>query len=144
MTDEINARAFGRNLPISTKQAIEICNWIRGKNVQKAKNMLEGVIKMKVAVPFRRFNKDMGHKKGRIAAGRFPVKSSGYILDLIKSAEINAQMKGMSMQNLFVKEIIANKGSGVLRYGRKRGITAKRTHIEVVLLEKEAKKVNKK
>lgn len=139
MADEIEARAFGRDLPISTKQAIEICNWIRGKNAQKVKNMLDGVINIKVAVPFRRFNRDMGHKRGRIAAGRYPVKASQNILNLLKSAEINAQAKGMNIQYLFIKEIIANKGTGILRYGRKGAVDAKKTHVEIVLGEKKVK-----
>jgi len=145
MEDNI-ARAFGRNMPVSTKQSVEICKWIRGKNTVKAKKMLENVMKMKEAVPFTRFNKDMGHKKGKIAAGRYPIKTSEHILNLIKSAEINAQAKGLG-QNLILKEIIANRGSGTQRYGRKRGVSAKRTHVEVILeeiKEKREKKVETK
>ena len=140
MDNKIDAIAFGRNLPISTKQAVEVCNFIRGKNIQKAKTILGEVIKMKTAVPFRRFNKDMGHKRGRIAAGRYPIKTSQHILGIINSAEINAQAKGMNSQNLFIKLIEANRGTGTQRYGRRRGISAKRTHIEVTLFEKEQKK----
>lgn len=139
MTDEIEARAFGRDLPISTKQAIEVCNWIRRKNVQKVKSMLDSVIKIKVAVPFKRFNRDMGHKRGRMAAGRYPVKASENILSLLKSAEINAQANGMNVQGLFIKEIIANQGAGVQRHGRKGAVDAKRTHVEIVLGEKKIK-----
>ena len=140
MDNEIDAMAFGRNLPISTKQAVEVCNFIRGKKVQKAKTILGEVIEMKTAVPFRRFNKDMGHKRGRIAAGRYPIKTSQHILGIIKSAEINAQAKGMNSQNLFIKVIEANQGTGTQRYGRRRGISAKRTHVEVILFEKAQKK----
>ena len=34
---ETMAKVVGRSLPISTKQAIEISNYVRGKNLQKMK-----------------------------------------------------------------------------------------------------------
>src|SRR3989338_10886601 len=133
------ARAIGKSLPISFKQSIEICNFIRNKNVVYAKNVLNRVIEKKTAIPFRRFNDNMGHKK-RIAAGRYPGKASKEILDLISLVEANAQFKGMNSSNLVIAHINANKAATVMHYGRKRSRKAKRTNIEIVVKEMAGKK----
>ena len=129
------ARAFGRSLPISFKQSIEICNFIRDKDLNYVKNVLSRIIEHKQAVPFKRFNRDVGHKK-KIAAGRYPKKASAEILSLINSVEANAQFKGLNTANLVVKHISANKASNTMHFGRKRSRRAKRTNIEIVVEEK--------
>ncbi len=128
------SRAFGRSLPISTKKSIEICNFIRHMNVTKAKEVLEAVIVKKVAIPFKRFNMDMGHKTG-IGPGRYPIKTSQEILDLLKSAESNAISNEMNKDNLVISHISAQMASAPWHAGRQRRRKAKRTHIEVVVEE---------
>jgi len=134
------AKALGRNLPISTKQSIEIGSFIKGKTIVKAKTMLKDVIAKKVAVPFTRFNKDMGHKKGNIAAGRYPINASTEILNILNSAESNAANKGLG-SDLFIKMFVANKGTGQWHYGRQRRRRMKRTHVEIIV--EELKRKNK-
>ncbi|MDD5086915.1 MAG: 50S ribosomal protein L22, partial [Candidatus Nanoarchaeia archaeon] len=73
-TNEHMAKAVGILLPISTKQAVEICNMLRGGNLQKAKTFLEEVADMKKAVKFDRFSEGAGHKKG-MGPGKYPVKA---------------------------------------------------------------------
>ena len=134
------AKAVGVSLPISQKQSIMICDFVRNKSVQLAKKQLAEVIVKKRAIPFTRFNDDMGHKAG-MAAGRFPVKACTHILALLESAEANAQFKGLSTADLIVYHISAQQGPGVWRQGRHHRRQAKRTHIEIVLEErKKAKK----
>ncbi|MBT3984747.1 50S ribosomal protein L22 [archaeon] len=137
---EHSASVIGSNLDISKKHTIEIGNFIRGRLLEKAKTLMEGVIVKKVAVPFKIFNMDVGHKKGRIAAGRYPVKAATRILGLLNSAESNAEDKGLDIDALYISEFIANKGNGSLHHGRHRGRAMKRTHIKIVLEEKEKKK----
>ena len=135
------ARAGGTSLPISTKHAIMIADFVRHKSVTRAKVMLEAVMKKEQAVPFTRFNSDRGHKPG-MAAGQFPIKAASEILKVIKAAEANAQMKGIS-GDLEIVHIAANRAARPLRYGRKSGVKSKRTHLDVVLAEgtkKEARK----
>ena len=146
--EEKMARALGTGLPISTKVAVEICNHLRRKPLQRVKTILEAVVAMKEAIPYRRFNMDVGHKPG-MAAGRYPVKACAAILALVKSAEANAQFKGLHSSNLHLVHICAHKAARPMRYGRQRGRQAKRTHVEVVLQEmvvkkKEAKQVSGK
>jgi large subunit ribosomal protein L22 len=137
--EKIN-RAIGRDLPISTKQSIEICSYIRGRSVKKSKYILQKVIEKEMAIPFKRFNKDMGHRPGRMAAGRYPIKSCQNILKILNSAESNAVSNGSNVDNLFIKNAIANKASQPLHTGRKIRRKMKRAHIEIILEEKNDRK----
>jgi large subunit ribosomal protein L22 len=144
MKEEHKATARGFNLPISKKFSVEVASFIRGRNLKVAKKRLEGVLVKKVAVPMKRHNRDQGHKRGPMAAGRYPINATKAIIQLLNSAEMNALNKGLDVEALFVSSIIANKGSGAMRYGRQRGREAKRTHLEIVLEEREIKKKQKK
>lgn len=135
-------RAIGISLPISFKQSIEICNFIRYKDLGNAKKVLSKVENKEEAIPFKRFNRDLGHKT-KIGPGRYPLKASLEISKLLESAEANAQFKGLNTANLFIKQICANKGGKVWHYGRKIRREAKRTNIEVVLEEKPQEKASK-
>ena len=139
------AKASGNDLPLSWKGVVMIGNFIRGKTVEKSKRLLREVMEEKTAVPFTRFNKDRGHKKGEIAAGRYPVRAAGEILNLLESAESNAVNMGMNANNLVISRFIGNKGSTSWRSGRKRRRQAKRAHVEIYLSEvKQEKKKEKK
>jgi large subunit ribosomal protein L22 len=135
------ARVLGRSLPISLKQSIEICNSIRNKSLNFAKQFLNDVANKKRAVPFRRFNKNMGHKKG-MSSGRYPKNASTEILGLLNQAEANAQFKGLNTSNLIINHIKADKSATVNRFGRKRSRRAKRAHLEIVVGEKIVEKNN--
>ncbi len=135
---EKEAAAVGIAMSISTKQAIEICSFIRGKKLERAKVMLSDVIDEKIAVPFKRFTDGVGHRKGKIASGRYPKKACGLILALVNSAQANAQFKGLSSVDLVLRHISAQKSSNTPKYGRRRAFT-KRTSIEVVLSEAKKK-----
>ncbi|HLD89167.1 MAG TPA: 50S ribosomal protein L22 [Candidatus Nanoarchaeia archaeon] len=132
--NETMARALGRSLPISTRQSVEICNFVRGKNLEKAKNAMKRVIEKKQAVPYRIYNDGIGHKPG-IGPGKYPVNACTQILQLIESAEANAQFKGLDSAKLVIAHLNAHQASRAWHYGRKRRRKMKRTNIEVVLEE---------
>jgi len=144
ITKEHLATARGTNLGISTKFTREIGKFICGKKLVVAKKMLNGVIDLTVAVPFRRYNFDLGHKVGSVGPGRFPVKAAKEMLNLVESAEMNAINKGLDSDSLYVYRVITNKGTTQMKAGRHRGRHTKRTHIQVDLAEKEKKKETKK
>lgn len=123
------SKAFGRGLPISTKHSVEICAFIRNKPVKQAIKQLELVLKKELAVPFKKFNFDRGHKKGRIAAGAYPQKATKDILDLLHNLEANAANQGMNVNSLVITKATASKASRPWHYGRMRRIRARRTHI---------------
>lgn len=143
MSEEHIARVDGKDLPISTKNSIEVCNFIRKKTVANSKKILQSVLETKIAIPAKRFNKDRGHKPGRIAAGIYPRNVCKYVLGLLNAVEANAQNKGLNVDNLIIKTIVVNKASAPWRYGRFRRRKTKRTHIEIVVEEKEPTKKSK-
>ncbi|MBD3354662.1 50S ribosomal protein L22 [Candidatus Woesearchaeota archaeon] len=138
------ARAKGMSLPISVKKSVEICNLIRFKNLQKAKDILSQIMLKKMPVPLKKFNRGVAHKKGNIAGGSYPIKASKEILGVLKSAESNAQFKGIDTSSTIIKHICAHKARKQPHYGRMRGRTMKRTHIEIILEEKAGKKTKKR
>ena len=133
------ARAIGINRIISSKDAIEIANFIRYRDLGKAKKLLENVIIKKVAVPMRRFNKDTGHRPG-IGPGRYPLKAAQEFLSLLLSAEANAKFKNIDTEKLYLYKVIANKGARSYRTGRMRRRLGKSTNLEIVLKVKGDKK----
>jgi len=137
------AKASGVALPISSKHAIEICRMIRGMNVSKAKTALEEVAEIKRAVPFKRFYKNVGHRKGSIGPGRFPVNAAKHILFVLESAEANALFKGMDSSALIIQGSVANRASRPIRSGRRGRGKAKRTHVEIIVAEIQQEKTVK-
>jgi len=107
-----SARAKANELPISPKHSIEIAREIRGMKTGDAIAYLEDVVALKRAVPFRRFNSDVAHKRGLKGwdAGRYPVKASTYFLKLIRSVEKNAEYIGLDTENLVITHVSANRG----------------------------------
>jgi|SRR3989344_919304 len=133
------AKVAGVNLPISLKESVEICNFIRNRNIKKVKGILNNVLKKKVAIPYKRFNQDTPHRRGNIASGRYPVKAVGYFLELLNSLEANAENKGLNVDKLSLSFAVANKGERTWHYGRQKRRRTKRTHLELRAIEKEIK-----
>lgn len=137
--EENTAKAVGNSLSMSTKHALMICNMIRGKKASTALEMLEKVQNKALAVPFTRFGGGLGHKPG-MSSGRYPIKACSEIQTVLRSAIANAQSKGLSTPDLVIEHIVANRASIPLRYGRKGGVSTKRTHLEIVVKEAQNKK----
>lgn len=142
MVEEV--KAIGLNLPISFKKSIEICDFIRYKNLNNVKALLNGVLEKKTAIPYKRFNQDTPHRRGRIAAGRYPLRTVHYFLKLINTLEANAENKGFSTEGLVIIYAAANKGETQWHTGRQRRRLMKRSHLELRAIEKEVKKEKKK
>lgn len=140
--EKIMAKAIGRSLAISTKKSVETCKWIKGKSLKKATQMLEGVVSLKVAVPYTRFNQELAHQRAT-GPGGFPVTVAKEILAVLKNAEANAGSKGLNVETLKIVHICAHLASRPYHHGRQRRVKAKRTHVEVVVREAEAKSVKK-
>jgi large subunit ribosomal protein L22 len=136
------AKAIGRSLKISPKNALEICNCLRGMELEDAKNFLENVVEIKVPVPFKQHNKKLGHRRGLKGwpSGRFPVKAAKQILNVLNNAEANAEYKGLDTENLKIMHISSHRGY-VLRgytpraFGRASPFNTQTTHIQIVLGE---------
>lgn len=131
---ESMAKASGRNLNISPKQSIEICNHIRGRSLIQAKRLLTQSADMKFPIPLKRFTNGPGHKPG-MGAGRYYPKACLEILSIIESAEANAKNKGLNVQDLKLVHIATQTAPKSWHYGRKKRSVFKAAHIEVVLEE---------
>ena len=95
-----------------------------------------------VAIPMKRYNKDTGHKKGNIAAGRFPEKACGHVILVLKNGEANASQKGL-LTPFVIKEIRAASGPKNWKMSRHRGRKGKSTHVYLTIAEG-SKKEDKK
>ena len=140
---EKTAKASGRETRVSHKHAREVCKTVKGMTLTNAKKYLRDVIAKKKPVPFKRYNKKLGHRHGleKSFAGRYPIKAAGQILKIIQSAEANAENKGLDVERLYILHTAAYPGVKVKRYtpraqGRASPKFKTLTHIEIVLEEK--------
>ncbi len=132
-------KCSGRELNISPKASREICLALKGLKLDEAKEFLEAVVDKRVPVPFRRYNKEIGHRRMPFKgyAGRYPVKAARAILRLLEEMEANAEYKGLNVENLHIIHAAAQRGRKVKRYiprafGRSSPKYNTQTHIELV------------
>ncbi len=112
-----SACASGRGLRISTKASREVCKAVSGMRLEKGKAFLQDVI-----------------DERRSIAGKHHTNTTKEILALIKSAEANAESKGINTENL---HIMASSHDGFTFYRprawKRRGQRGRVTNIQVVL-----------
>ena len=109
---EKTARAQAYELHVSPKHCREICRAIRRMKVERAKAFLENVLVGKESVPFRRHNRDVGHRSGQRGwpSGRYPRNATRDILKLVKEVESNAEEKGLDADYLRIVHAGTKKG----------------------------------
>ena len=132
-------KTVGRDIALSPKAAIEICKFVKGKSVEKARGILELVKEEKLAVPYTRATNGAGHKPGKVGPGKYPFKGAVEFLKLLKQLEANAQNKGLS-SSLTIIHACTQRAAEPSRYGRKRRVQVKRCHVELAAMEAEEKK----
>jgi large subunit ribosomal protein L22 len=115
-----SAKAYGRSLNISTKSSVILCRHISGMNVAKAKSLLQDLTDGK-----------------RDIEGKYYTNASREILSVMKSAESNAEFKGLDTGRLVIFAS-AHKGFTFHRPRRTKmkSTTKKMTNIQVVLQQK--------
>ena len=107
------AKAKANELNVSPKHSIEIATFIRHQRVNDAISYLKDVIGLKKAIPFRRFNRNVAHKRGLPGtwdAGRYPVKASKEYIRVLESVKKNAEYIGLDADNLEIIHVSANRG----------------------------------
>lgn len=115
-----SARAYGRAMRISTKSSVTVCRAISGMNIIKGKRLLEDLINEK-----------------RDIKGKYYTNASKGVLDIVKSAEMNAEFKGLDTTRL----VIFASAHGGFTFIRPRRLKMRRTrrkmtNIQVVLQQK--------
>lgn len=118
MVGEDHVSAKANELPISPKHSIEIAAFIRNMKADEAIAYLEDVVVLKKAIPFKRFNRNVAHKKSLKGwdAGRYPVKASQEFIRLIKSLKKNAEYIGLDPEKIRMIHISANRGRRTRSY----------------------------
>ena len=121
----------GRDLSISTKHAIYICRFIRGKRIDEAREKLSKVISFKIPVPMKG---EIPHRKGKIKgkSGRYPINACKIFLKLLKSLEANSNVN--SIENPYIHIAKADLASRPYKRGGSQRF--KRTNVLLVAKEK--------
>jgi large subunit ribosomal protein L22 len=136
------ARAKANELPVSPKHSIEIARFIRNMSTTEAKAYLADVVALKKAIPFKRFNRNVAHKRGlsKWPAGRYPVKAAEAYIKLLESVEKNAEYIGLDVEKLRISHVAANTGRGFRAFfpramGRATPKRRETVNIEIVVTE---------
>merc|ERR1712221_21594 len=129
-----------------TSRTPETAQAIKKMHIRKANRYLKDVVAKKQIIPFRRFNGGVGRKAQAKAhgcsQGRWPVKSAEFLLQLLKNAESNADVKGLDVDSLVIDHIQANRAPYMRRrtyraHGRINPYMSSPCHVEMILSEKE-------
>lgn len=107
---DISSRAMGYELHISPKHSREICSAIKNMRIPVAKQYLTDVAALKRAVPFKRYNDGVGHRRGKMAAGRYPVRASKEVLKVLVNAENSAMDKGLEPDRMKISHASTKQG----------------------------------
>ena len=138
-------KCSGRDLRISPKASVEVCRTIRGMKLPDAKRLLERVVEMKQAIAYRRYHKEVPHRRQlneSFYAGRFPQKTAGKVYKLLEELEANAEYRNLNTDRLKIIHAAAQRARKVPRknpraFGRSDLLNATMTHIELVGYELE-------
>ena len=138
------ARAKANEIPISPKHAIEIAGFIKNRRTGDAIEYLEKVVDQKKAIPFKRFNRNVAHKRGLEGwdAGRYPKKASLAYIRLLSAVRKNAEYNGLDMDKLVIIHASANRGRGQKAFfpramGRATPKVRETVNIEIIVQEVE-------
>ena len=122
------AKVYGRNLSISKKHSVAICDFIRGKRPEAVLNKLEDVLKFKTFIPMKG---EIPHRKGGVP-GRYPKHATKAFIKLVKSLISNASVNGV--ENCYISLAKADRASRPYRrFGSAR---FKRTNVLLVVKSK--------
>lgn len=128
---ETMALAQGKDLPVSFKHCVNICKFLKGKDLDKAMEYLEKVVEKEKAIPWKKYRMKQGHKKG-MGPGKYPIKASKHIIKVLKNLKNNAVDKGLS-ENLRIIHAAANRA--VSKEARSRYMRGRSTNVEFVAEE---------
>merc|ERR1712045_188849 len=147
-----SCKSRSKYVRVHFKNTRETAKMLKGMNLRKAQKYLKDVVEHKRCVPFIRFNRGVGRcaqakqftsAPGMAASqGRWPEKSCKYLLELLRNAESNAELKSLDVDSLFVEHISVNEAPKNRRrtyraHGRINPFMSHPCHIEMILTEGE-------
>merc|ERR1712062_707311 len=134
------------------KNTRETAKMLKGMNLRKAQRYLKDVVEHKRCVPFIRYNRGVGRcaQAKQFASGpgfhasqgRWPEKSCKFLLELLRNAEANAELKSLDVDSLYVEHVAVNEAPKNRRrcfraHGRINPFMSHPCHIEMILTEGE-------
>jgi len=128
----------GKDLPISNKHAIAICNFIRGKTIDEAAFLLSQVLQMKRAVPMKG---EIPHRKGKMMSGRYPINATKVFIKLLRQLTANATVNGIEIEKVRIECKADRANRPYRRFGSKK---FKRCHVTFKVSAKKQNKLKKK
>lgn len=124
------AEARGVSMWASKKHCMYIGNYIKGKPIDQSIKELEEVTRLKRVIPMKG---EIPHRKGPgMMSGRYPVKTAGLFIALLKGLKGNVIVNGMDLDNTRIFSVVSNWAS---RPQRKKGVKFKRTHVVIIAKE---------
>jgi len=142
--EERSAKAMGRELSISKKDAVEVCRHVKGLPLREAQETLRAVADGETPVPLKKHNSGSGHRSGMDGwdAGSYPKKTSEALLDVLYNAESNASEQGYDPDEMVLEHIAAHKvgesrGMKPRAMGRATQWNSDLVDVEVVLLQED-------
>lgn len=144
---ELTSKSRGSHLRVHFKHCREICHHIHGMNTVKALKFLDDVLAFKAVVPFVKFTGGIGRAamakqaKAPGSCGRWPVKATAVVKDLLQNAISNGETKGLDAENLYISHAQCNRAPAGRRrtyraHGRIGKYASQPAHIELILTEK--------
>jgi len=142
-----SAKSRGSYLRVHFKNTREVAAAITGLKLSKALTYLTNVKEHRQVIPFRRFKGGVGRtaqaKPFKVTQARWPVKSVEFVEDLLKNAESNAEVKGLTVEELYISHIVVNQAPKQRRrtyraHGRINPYMSSPCHIEVILSESDS------
>jgi ribosomal protein L22 len=130
------AVAKGVSLHMSKRHGMYISSFIKGKKIDEAISMLEDVVKMNRAVPFKG---EIPHRKGMMS-GRYPINASKLFIQLLKGLKGNVVVNGMDLDKT---RIFFAHSTFAQRHRKKLG-NSKRAHITLKAKEFNAQEIKGK
>lgn len=142
-----HSKSRGSHLRVHYKHCREIAHHIKGMPVVKAQKFLDDVLAFKAIVPFTRHTGGIGRKamakqsKSAGDKGRWPVKATAVVKDLLSNAVANGETKGLDIEKLFISHAQCNRAPPGRRrtyraHGRIGKYASQPAHIELILEEK--------
>lgn len=139
---EKTAIASARDVPVKPRHVVNVLKAIKGMRLEQAKNYLEAVKNETQAVRFVRHFRNVKHRRGKLGPGQFPVKAAGVVLQVVKSAEANAEFKGLDPERMWVSHAGMQRSAPIRgmmprAQGRATPWNTSTCHVNIVLEERD-------
>merc|ERR1719478_1698736 len=143
-----HSKSRGSHLRVHFKHCREIVHHIQGMPASKASKFLEDVLERKAIVPFTKYTGGIGRKAMAKQCnapgdkGRWPVKATAVVRDLLSNAVANGESKGLDSDKLYINHAQCNRAPPGRRrtyraHGRIGKYASQPAHIEIIIKEKE-------